>query len=172
MDIKNFQDSRNAKLVDFQKSYNFLKIQYSTSLLAAIQETDPASQQQMISTVLNINSELSSLLREILGELNKGDSAFNTTTINDLTSDLIEYQKQYQEITQRKNKLQTLKLIYASNRDKLETATHMYNIYLGSLILLIFVIIYLVMRTAWTGNVVTTIQSIASPLTQIQVPQV
>lgn len=172
MDIKKFQDSRNGKLAEFEKSYNFLKTQYSTSLLAAIQETDPASQQQLVSTVLTINSELSSLLREILGELNKGDTTFNPTTINDLTSDLIEYQKQYQEITQRKNKLQTLKLIYASNRDKLETATHMYNMYLGGLIMLIFVIIYLVMRTSWTGNVVTTIQSIATPLTQMQPPQV
>lgn len=172
MDIKRFQDSRNAKLVDFEKSYNFLKTQYSTSLLAAIQENDPASQQQMISTVLNINSELSELLRGIIGEINKGDQSFNPTTINELTSDLIEYQKQYQEITQRKNKIQTLKLIYASSRDKLEAATHMYNVYLGSLILLVLVIIYLIMRTAWTGNIVTTVQSIAAPLTQMQPPQV
>lgn len=172
MDIKQFQDSRNAKLADFQKSYNFLKTQYSSSLLAAIQETDPAAQQQLISTVLDINSELSNLLREILGELNKGDTLFDPTTINDLTNDLIEYQKQYQEITQRKNKLQTMKLIYASNRDKLETATNMYNMYLGGLILLVFVIIFLIIRTSWTGNIVSTVKSIASPLTQVQVPQV
>lgn len=172
MDIKEFQDSRNAKLAEFQKSYNFLKPQYSSALLAAIQETDPASQQQLISTVLDVNSELSNLLREILGELNKGDTNFNPTTINDLTNDLIEYQKQYQEITQRKNKIQTMKLIYASNRDKLETATNMYNIYLGSLILLIFVIIFLIIRTAWTGNIVSTVKSIAAPLTQVQSPLV
>ena len=172
MDIKQFQDSRDAKLADFQKGYNFLKTQYSTSLLAAIQETDPASQQQMISTVLDINSELSSSLREVIGDLNKGDPTFDPTTINDLTSDLIEYQKQYQEITQRKDKLQTMKLIYASNRDKLATATNMYNIYLGGLILLIFVIIFLIIRTSWTGNIVSTVQSIAAPLTQMQAPQV
>jgi hypothetical protein len=172
MDIKEFQDSRDAKVSEFQKSYNFLKPQYSSALLAAIQETDPASQQQMISTVLDINSELSTLLRDILGELNKGDTTFNPTTINDLTSDLIEYQKQYQEITQRKDKLQTMKLIYASNRDKLETATNMYNIYLGGLILLIFVIIFLIIRTSWTGNIISTVQSIAAPLTQMQIPQV
>jgi len=172
MDIKQFQDSRDAKLADFQKSYNFLKTQYSTALLAAIQETDPASQQQMISTVLDINSELSNLLREVLGDLNKGDTTFSPTTINDLTTDLIEYQKQYQEITQRKDKLQTMKLIYASNRDKLETAKNMYNMYLGGLILLIFVIIFLIIRTSWTGNIVSTVKSIAAPLTQVRAPQV
>ena len=172
MDIKQFQDSRNAKLADFEKGYNFLKTQYSSSLLAAIQETDPAAQQQLISTVLNVNSELSNSLREVLGDLNKGDPTFSSTTLNDLTNDLIEYQKQYHEITQRKDKLQTMKLIYASNRDKLETATNMYNIYLGGLVLLIFLIIFLIIRTSWTGNIVSTVQSIAAPLTQAQSPLV
>lgn len=172
MDIKQFQDSRDAKVADFQKGYNFLKTQYSSALLAAIQEPDPAAQQQLISTVLDVNSELSSSLREILGDLNKGDPTFDPTTINDLTTDLIEYQKQYHEITQRKDKLQTMKLIYASNRDKLETATNMYNMYLGGLILLIFVIIFLIIRTSWTGSLVSTVQSIAAPLTQVQLPQV
>jgi hypothetical protein len=172
MDIKQFQDSRTAKLAEFQKSYNFLKTQYSSTLLAAIQETDPAAQQQLISTVLTANSELSNSIREIIGDLSKGDTTFDPTTINDLTADLIEYQKQYTEITKRKDKLQTMKLIYASNRDKLETATNMYNIYLGSLILLIFVIIFLIIRTSWTGSIVSTVQSIASPLTQMQSPLV
>ena len=172
MDIKQFQDSRDAKLADFQKGYNFLKTQYSSALLAAIQETEPAAQQQLISTVLDLNSELSSSLRGVLEDLNKGDPTFDSTTINALTTDLIEYQKQYHEITQRKDKLQTMKLIYASNRDKLETATNMYNIYLGGLILLIFVIIFLIIRTSWTGSLLTTVQSIASPLTQVQSPLV
>lgn len=172
MDIKKFQDSRDTKLSDFQKGYNFLKTQYSGALLAAIQENDPSAQQQLISTVLNINSELSESLRGILGDLNKGDPTFDPTTINDLTSDLIEYQKQYHEIAQRKDKLQTMKLIYASNRDKLEAATNMYNIYFGSLILLVFLIIFLIIRTSWTGSVFSTVQSITAPLTQMQVPQV
>lgn len=172
MDIKQFQDSRNSKFADFQKAYNFLKTQYSGALLSAIQENDPAAQQQLVSTVLEINSELSSQIREILGELSKGDTTFDPTTIDALTTDLIDYQKQYHEITQRKDKLQTMKLIYASNRDKLETATNMYNIYLGGLILLIFIIIFLIIRTSWTGNIVSTVKSITSPLTQVISPQV
>jgi hypothetical protein len=172
MDIKHFHTSRDSKVTDFQKAYNFLKTQYSSSLLAAIQERDPAAQQQLVSNVLDINSELSDSLRGILGELNKGDPTFNPTTINDLTADLITYQKQYHEITQRKDKLQTMKLIYASNREKLDSATLMYNGYLGGLILLIFIIIFLIIRTSWTGSLVSTVQSIASPLTQMQAPPV
>lgn len=172
MDIQQFQDSRNSKLAEFQKSYSFLKTQYSSALLAAIQETDPASQQQLISNVLQINTALSDELKDILGQLNQGTPIFNPTTITDLTNDLIEYQKQYQEITQRKNKLQTLKLIYASNREKLKTATMMYNVYLGALILLVFVIILLVIRSSWAGGIVSTVKSITAPLTQATPPQV
>jgi hypothetical protein len=43
MDIKEFSDSRNAQLAAFQKQYTYLKSQYSTAVLAAIQETDPES---------------------------------------------------------------------------------------------------------------------------------
>lgn len=172
MDIQQFQDSRNRKLVEFQNSYNSLKTKYSDALLAAIQETDPASQQQLTSVVLSINSELTAQISGILGELTKGAPEFNPTTISQLTADLIDYQKQHQDITQRKNKLQTLKLIYASNRDKLEVARTMYNVYLGALILLVFVIIFLVMRTAWAGTIVSTVKSIAAPLTQVKLPQV
>ena len=51
MDVKNFQDSRNSELDAFKKQYSFLKTQYSTALSAAINESDPASQQALISQV-------------------------------------------------------------------------------------------------------------------------
>lgn len=161
MEIKEFQDSRNQKLADFQKEYNFLKTQYSTTLLAAIQEPDPAAQQKLISNVLQLNTELSSQIKNILTDINQGSDSFNPKTLDDLTNDLIEYQKQYQEIQGNKDKLQTLKMIYSSNKEKLKSTETMYNIYLGALILLIFIVIYLVIRTP--GSIITnTVDSIAT----------
>jgi len=161
MEIKEFQDSRNTKLADFQKSYNFLKTQYSSTLLSAIQEPDPASQQKLISNVLQINSELSSQIRSILTDLNQGSDSFDPKTLEDLTNDLIEYQKQYHEIQNNKDKLQTLKIIYSSNKEKLQTAETMYNIYLGALILLILIVIFMVIRTP--GSIVSnTVNTIAT----------
>ena len=43
MDIKEFTDSRNTQLADFQKQYAYLKSEYSTAVSAAIQESDPES---------------------------------------------------------------------------------------------------------------------------------
>lgn len=159
MEIKDFQDSRNAQLTEFAESYDFLKKEYSRALLAAINEQDAASQQKLISTVLDINSELSSLVSGVLSELNKGTDGVDPKTLDDLTNDLIIYQQQYQEIKVNKDKLQTLKIIYGSNKTKLETVTNMYNIYLGILVLLTVLVLFLVIRTGWSATVYSTITS-------------
>ena len=161
MEIKEFQDSRNQKLADFQKEYNFLKTQYSITLLSAIQEPDPAAQQKLISNVLQLNTELSSQIKGILTDIGQGSESFDPKTLEELTNDLIEYQKQYQDIQGNKNKLQTLKIIYSTNKEKLKSTETMYNIYLGALIILIFIVIYLVVRTP--GSIVTNaVDSIAT----------
>lgn len=157
MEIKEFQNSRNTKLADFQKSYNFLKTQYSSTLLAAIQEPDPAAQQQLISTILQLNTELSTQVRTILTDLNQGSETFDPKTLDELTNDLIQYQKQYQEIQTNKDKLQTLKLIYGTNKEKLKETEFMYNLYVAALVLLTFIAIYLVMRTSSISQTVDTI---------------
>jgi hypothetical protein len=159
MEIKQFQDSRNAKLADFEKGYNFLKTEYSSTLLSAIQESDPAAQQQLISRVLQLNTELSSQVRSMLTDMNQGSGSFNPKTLDDLTNDLIEYQKQYQEIQQNKDRLQTLKIIYSTNKKKLVETEFMYNIYLTALIVLTFLVIYFAMTTS---SISDTVDSIAT----------
>jgi hypothetical protein len=156
MEIKQFQDSRNAKLAEFQKGYDTLKRDYSSTLMSAIQEPDPSSQQKLVSTVLQLNTELSSQVRNILGDLNQGSDSFDPKTLDELTNDLIEYQKQYQEIQHNKDKLQTLKLIYSTNKEKLKETTLMYNIYLGALILLTFIVITFVITTSSVSDTVAS----------------
>jgi hypothetical protein len=148
MDVKQFQDSRNSKLAEFELGYNSLKREYSSSVLSAIKETDPAEQQSLISRILQINTELSSLVRDMITDINQGSDSFDPTTLDKLTNDLIEYQKQYNEIQTNKDKLQTLKLIYGSSKEKLKETEFMYNLYLIALIVLVFLVIFLVMKTS------------------------
>lgn len=154
MDIKEFSDSRNAQLAAFQKQYTYLKSQYSTAVLAAIQETDPEKQQALIQQILAINQELSSQLKEILGLLNKGSDSFDSKTLSDLTSDLISYEKEFQEMQASNDKVSTLKRIQATNSSNLGSAQTMYNIYLGVLIFLCVVLSYLVIKSSWTQTIV------------------
>jgi hypothetical protein len=147
MEIKEFESSRNSALSDFQKTYSTLKSEYSSAVMAAIQESDPERQQELVSRVLSINSDLSNELRQILTDINKGSGSVPSKTMDELTADLIRYQKEYSDIEKGKNRLQTLKLISKSNQEKLEDTTFMYNIYIGALILLVFVVGFLVLRT-------------------------
>jgi hypothetical protein len=154
MDIKEFSDSRNAQLAAFQKQYTYLKSQYSTAVLAAIQETDPEKQQALIQQILAVNQELSSQLKEILGLLNKGSDSFDSKTLSDLTSDLISYEKEFQEMQASNDKVSTLKRIQATNSSNLGSAQAMYNIYLSVLIFLCVVLSYLVIKSSWTQTIV------------------
>ena len=115
--------------------------------MAAIQESDPERQQELVSRVLSINSDLSNELRQIMTDINKGSGSVPSKTMDELTADLIRYQKEYSDIEKGKNRLQTLKLISKSNQEKLDDTTFMYNIYIGALILLVFVVGFLVLRT-------------------------
>ena len=147
MEIKEFQATRNFKLQEFNKKYEFLKQQYHSAVLAAIQEPNPTKQQELVATVLSINADLSNELRGILSDLYKGSEVIPSTTMDQLTEDLIKYQRQYSEIEKGKDRLQTLKLISKTNDVKLSDTNLMFNVYIGLLVFLIFIIGYLVFRT-------------------------
>lgn len=117
--------------------------------MAAIEETDAEKQQELVSRVLSLNADLSNELRQIITDTSKGSGDVPSKTMDGLTADLIQYQKQYSDIEKGKDRLQTLKLIKTSNQEKLEDTTLMYNIYLGALILLIFIVGFLVVQTNW-----------------------
>jgi len=116
--------------------YGFLKSEYSSALLFAIE--NPSS--ESIQRVLDINAQLIEEVNELVSQLKSGDS------IESLMTDLIKYQKDYAEISQSQNKITTLKMIYNSTSDQLKTANILYYIYLGLLVLLSFVIVYQILR--------------------------
>lgn len=161
MDVKKFQDSRNAELVGFKKQYQFLKGEYASALSAAIKEPDPSQQVILIQRVQQINAQLADELRSIINILNKGTSGFDHKELDDLTNDLIMYQKEYSEIEKSKDKVDTLKLISQTTSEKLNNATFMYYVYIAILVSLSVYIAYLVLTTTWSQ----TLNGIFSKLT-------
>ena len=155
MDVSKFRDSRITQLSEFEKQYSTLKTEYSRLVLAAIQEEDPQKQQELVTQVLGLNSEMSEQIRGILSALNKGSESFDPKTLDELTQELILYQKQYHEIEQGKDRVNTLKLIHTSTKQKLSDAQTMYNFYLIALIVLCFLIVFLIIRTSWLQSVVS-----------------
>jgi hypothetical protein len=168
MEIKEFRDSRNSRLDEFRESYNSLKSQYSSTLLAAIQEQDPEKQQQLVSEVLGINAELSNELRGIISDLNKKTPGFDPKTLEQLTNDLIEYQKQYHEIQEGKDRLQTLKIIQADNQKKLTETRTMFNVYLIALVVLTLIVALLVLRSPFVTTIGDAVSRATSSITRSQ----
>lgn len=153
MDVKKFQDSRNAELESFKKQYQFLKSEYSDALSSAIKETDPAQQQTLISRVQQINGQLAEELHGIINVLNKGSKGFDAKELDNLTAELIAYQKEYAEIEKSKDKVSTLKLIQSRTTDNLKSAMFMYYVYIAILVALSFYVSYLVLTTTWAQSV-------------------
>lgn len=162
MEVKEFRDSRKQKLSDFQSQYTTLKTEYSRLLLAAIQEQDSAKQQDLVQKILSLNAEMSSQLRDILGELNKGSGAFDPKTLTQLTEELIEYQKQYSEIEKGKDRVATLKLIQVSTKERLTNAQSMYYFYLFALVVLCFLIVFLMIRAGTIATIGSALSSVTS----------
>lgn len=152
--MQEFEDSRNTSLQNFQTQYAALKTEYSTAISAAIQETDPAAQNNLIQKVLTTNQNLTEAIRGIITQLNQGTDQIDTATLDSLTADLIKYQQDYQNLKTSIDKLQTLKMIQATTTKKLDAAIWSYNVYLGALCILCLVIIMLAIRASWTTSVI------------------
>lgn len=168
MEIKDFQSTRNSKLDEFQKTYEALKRDYSSTMELAIQEKDAAKQKELVSKVLSINAELSSELKTIISEIYKGSDYVPSKTMDELTEDLVAYQQQYSQIEKGKNRIETLRLINQTNQTRLNDTTLKFYVYIGVFVLLIFIVIYLVFRTNMksTYNAVVSTISPAEPLLQ------
>ena len=153
MDIKNFQDTRNQKLLDFNERFNFLKQEYTNALNMTLLEEDPKNQPLLVSRVQQLNTQMTDELREIITELTKQQD--QEGSIDDLTQQLIQYQKDYNEI-----QLTTLKLIKNSNSKTLNEAQTMYWVYLGGLLLLTFLIIFNVFKVSFSSGVESVKQTL------------
>jgi len=158
MDIKNFQDTRNQKLLDFNERFDFLKQEYTNALNMTLLEEDPKNQPLLVSRVQQLNTQMTDELREIITELTKQQE--QEGSIDDLTQQLIQYQKDYAEIQQSQDKLTTLKLIKNSNSQTLNEAQTTYWIYLIALILLTFLIIFNVFKVSLSSSIDTIKQTL------------
>jgi DNA repair exonuclease SbcCD ATPase subunit len=158
MDIKNFQDRRNQKLLDFNERFDFLKQEYTQTLNMTLLEEDPTKQPILVSRVQQLNTQMTDELREIITELTKQQE--QEGSIDDLTQQLIQYQKDYAEIQQSQDKLTTLKLIKNSNSQTLNEAQTMYWVYLIALILLTFLIIFNVFKVSISSSIDTIKQTL------------
>ena len=160
MEVLQFRSKRTTELAEFQKDYDILKTEYSRLLLSAIQEQDPEKQQALIQKVLSINAELSDRVRSIITQINTSD---NTEKLNSLTKELIQYQKEYDEIQKGKDSVQTLQMIYENDAMKVKQAESMFYFYIFSILALCLLIVLLIFRIGFMNISSKTISTFTIP---------
>ena len=163
MDVKAFEKARNDKLNGYKKEYSEKKRDYTVTMDAAIQESDPKAQNDLIQTVLYMNTQLSDFLKEMIQDVNQGDNSINSTTVNELNSELVKYQQEFQEVKDSEDKIKTLKMLQATNSGLASTAIRTYYIYLAVIVLLILICVYFTIKTSWSTSLAQTVTMASAP---------
>jgi chromosome segregation ATPase len=136
MDIKQYQLDREKELQTFKTEYADLKTSYNDYLTQAI--NDPSK----ISAVLEVNKSLSDHVQKFIGDSqNKSD-----IPIDELTKEILSYQKEYQQISDSQQQQKTIKDILNKENSRLESIQFEFNIFLGILFLCIFIVIILIFK--------------------------
>ena len=97
MDLVAFQKKRDNELSEFENDYFSQKQKYIAVISNAISETDPANQTELVDQILEINKELSSLVRDFISKQTQG-TGYDEKSVLDLTNELIKYQQEYDQI--------------------------------------------------------------------------
>jgi hypothetical protein len=138
MDIKQYQLNREQDLQTFKSEYDELKALYINFLTQAIYDSSKIEQ------VLDTNKSLSDLVQNFIGQ---SQNKFDSETINKLTNEIIEYQKEYKELKSSEEKTKHLKKILTKENTRLVDIQTEFTQYLWIFLGGIFILIILIFIT-------------------------
>ena len=150
MDLVAFQKKRDNELSEFENDYFSQKQKYIAVISNAISETDPANQTELVDQILEINKELSSLVRDFISKQTQG-TGYDEKSVLDLTNELIKYQQEYDQIRSNSDRIVTLKKILNEDKNKLSNLESQFNILLGLIGLGILIILFMIFKIAYSG---------------------
>jgi chromosome segregation ATPase len=135
MDIQKYQSDREQDLQTFKSEYDDLKALYINFLTQSVYDSSKVEQ------VLEVNKSLTDLVNQFISD---SQTKFDTATIEQLTNDIINYQKEYEEIKTSQQKSKTLKIILNKENAKLQSIQSEFSYYLWILFGCIVILIILI----------------------------
>lgn len=150
MDLVAFQKKRDNELSEFENDYFSQKQKYVALISNAISETDPSEQSGLVEQILEINKELSSLVRDFISKQTQG-TGYDEKSVLDLTNELIKYQQEYDQIRSNSDRIVTLKKILNEDKNKLSNLEGQFNILLGLIGVGILIILFMIFKIAYSG---------------------
>jgi chromosome segregation ATPase len=148
MDIKQYQLDREKELQTFKTEYADLKTSYNTYLTQAI--NDPSK----IPAVLEVNKSLSDHVQKFIGDSQNK----SYIPIEELTKEILSYQKEYQQISDSQQQQKTMKDILNKENSRLDSIQFEFNIFLGILFLCIIIVIILIFKVPQAKTITVPIQ--------------
>jgi len=140
-----YKKDRDQELKTFQKEYDELKIQYTTFLTQAVHESDPSKQADLVKQILSINSSLAQHVREFI---QNSRGKFDSDIIAKLTNDILQYQKEFEQIQKSSNKAQVLREILNKEKTELNALHEQFNAWLYAILGAILFLLVLIFRTS------------------------
>ena len=110
---------------------------YYDLMMKVKNEKDPSKQSELISSLLEINSNLAKLVREKIQDKYEP---------YDLLPELKKIQKEYLQIQESKDKKITLEMILNEKENQMNSKKFQFNILLFFIILSIIIILYIIIR--------------------------
>lgn len=146
MDVSAFRTTRAKELGDFQKQYAALKAEYASAVVNALKEQDRAKQCALIKHTLDANKKITTLLKSFSATVDPGTCKSNPQLLPKLKADIAQYNKEYEEIQQGKERLVGLQNALERTKEKTVEITEMFSWYallIGiSVVILLFIIIF------------------------------
>jgi len=138
MDIKQYQLNREKDLQTFKSEYDDLKAVYINFLTQAVYDSSKVEQ------VLDANKSLTDLVQHFISQ---SRTKFDSETINDLTNQIIEYQKEYKDIKSSNKKTKLFKEILNKENARLVDIQTEFTQYLWFFLAGILILIILIFTT-------------------------
>ena len=162
MDINQYQKDRESDLQNFKKEYAESKAEYTRLLSLAVYEPDTEKQSELVKQVMELNTQLAAMIRSFIGG---STDKFDPKTISDMTNEIMKYQKEYDELKEKRTKQASFETIYDRENEKLFRTRRQFNIFLSMLLAGIVFIIAMIFITP-SGRLIST-QEFQSPSTSI-----
>jgi dGTP triphosphohydrolase len=138
MDIKQYQLNLEKDLQTFKSEYDDLKAVYINFLTQAVYDSSKVEQ------VLDANKSLTDLVQHFISQ---SRTKFDSETINDLTNQIIEYQKEYKDIKSSNKKTKLFKEILNKENARLVDIQTEFTQYLWFFLAGILILIILIFTT-------------------------
>jgi DNA repair exonuclease SbcCD ATPase subunit len=131
--------------------YNQIRSQYTQILEQAIRTQDPQERARLVSTITQMNQQLSTIVASLQQMYQSGEKTLSGMPPIDFEADLAQYKSDLEELMTQKDELSRLKTVHSTLTSSATTANPSYIYVIVIFIMLIILLIMFTFTSLMTG---------------------